>query len=318
MTMKIAFSTLACPEMDWADITSMAKDVGFDGIEVRGLGREILAYHAAPFTEGKLAETVKKLSAMRLAIPCFSTDCCLKYPEKSGANYNEITSYIALAQKTGTPYVRLLADLSGYPDGEVDDAFVISELKKLAPVAAAHGVTLLVETNGVYADTARLRRLLEQVADDAVAALWDMQHPYRVFGEAPETTIQNLGAYIKHIHAKDSVMQDGRPSYRMMGEGDLPIADMMLALRSINYEGYVSLEWLKRWAPDLTDGAVVIPQFAWYMGRFTEKVKVQGQLFDNNAKTGKYIWEKESLIDLTFPQLLDRIVEEFPDQWAFR
>ncbi len=30
------------------------------------------------------------------------------------------------------------------------------------------------------------------------------------------------------------------------------------------------------------------------------------------------MWEKETLIDLTFPQVLDRMVEEFPDQYAFR
>lgn len=43
-----------------------------------------------------------------------------------------------------------------------------------------------------------------------------------------------------------------------------------------------------------------------------------GLLQDNNAHTGKYVWPKEHLIDLTFPQVLDRMVEEFPDQYAFR
>ena len=33
---------------------------------------------------------------------------------------------------------------------------------------------------------------------------------------------------------------------------------------------------------------------------------------------GRYIWQKEHLIDYTFPQLLDRICEEFPEQYAFR
>ena len=31
--------------------------------------------------------------------------------------------------------------------------------------------------------------------------------------------------------------------YRLMGEGDLPVDDAMSALRSINYEGYISLDW---------------------------------------------------------------------------
>ena len=41
--MKISFSTLACPEYSWSDIYSMAKDIGFNGIEIRGLGNDIFA-----------------------------------------------------------------------------------------------------------------------------------------------------------------------------------------------------------------------------------------------------------------------------------
>ena len=92
----------------------------------------------------------------------------------------------------------------------------------------------------------------------------------------------------------------------------------MLAPRSINYDGFVSLEWVKRWSDDLEDAGIVFPQFAFYMSKYTEKTVTRSELMDNKAGTGKYIWEKETLIDLTFPQLLDRIVEEFPDQYAFR
>lgn len=221
--MKIAFSTLACPNSSWRDIYSMAKDIGFDGIEVRGLGSDILAMRARPFTEAELPATMKKLNTLRLSIPCFSSNCCLKFADKKEENKRELTEYIQLAQKTGTPYVRVLADLDVRPDGEVDDELVIAQLRELAPIAEAHGVTLLVETNGVYTDTARLRRLLERTASDAVAALWDMHHPYRIAGEAPEQTVQNLGAYIKYIHVKDSIMVGEKLQYRMMGEGDLPI-----------------------------------------------------------------------------------------------
>ena len=296
----------------------MAKDFGFEGIEIRGLGNSIFAVQAQPFTERELPNTIKTLKALRLSIPIFSSNCCLKYEDMIDENKREIKEYVQLAGKTGTPYIRVLADLEVFPDGEVDDDLVIRQLKELAPFAAAHNVTLLVETNGVYADTARLRRLLERVAHDSVAALWDVHHPFRVAEEAPETTIQNLGAYIKHIHVKDSLMADGKLQYRLMGEGDIPIDGMMRALQSINYEGFVSLEWLKRWADDLEDAGIVIPQFAHYMEKYSEKKTARMELFSNRAGTGQYIWEKESLIDLTFPQLLDRVTEEFPDQCAFR
>ncbi|TCX51630.1 AMP-dependent synthetase [Dehalobacter sp. 14DCB1] len=316
--LKLAFSTLGCPDFSWTDIYSMAKDFGFDGIEIRGLGSEIFAVQAQPFTESQLPQTIKKLSELRIQIPCLSSGCCLKYAEKAEQNHQEIVQYIELASKLGTPYIRILADIAPQPTGEVDDEVVLAALNRLVPLAEEKGVTLLVETNGVYSDTSRLCHLLNHVASDNVGALWDMHHPYRFAGETPGKTLQNLGAYIKYVHIKDSVVENGTTRYRMMGEGDLPIDEMMRALRSINYEGYVSLEWVKRWASDLDDAGVVFPNFAEYMSRYTEKSAVKGHLFDNNAKTGKYVWQKDTLIDLTFPQVLDRMVDEFPDQYAFR
>ncbi len=316
--MKIAFSTLGCPDFDWPDIYSMAKDLGFDGIEIRGLGKDIFAVQAQPFTEHQLPNTVKKLTELRLEIPCLSSGCCLKFRDNDEKNCDEIIQYIDLAAKLKTPYIRVLGDLEPQADGEVDDEVVISALRRLAPIAEEKGITLLVETNGVYADTGRLGNLLNTVASDSVGALWDVHHPYRFANEKAGKTVQNLGAYIKYVHVKDSVIENGKISYRLMGEGDLPIDDFMRALRSINYEGYVSLEWVKRWAVDLSDAGVVFPHFMNYMGAYLEKGTQRGRLFYNNAKTGQFVWEKDSLIDLTFPQVLDRIVDEFPNQYAFR
>ncbi|HYH01802.1 MAG TPA: TIM barrel protein, partial [Bacillota bacterium] len=184
--MKIAFSTLGCPDFSWSDIYSMAKDLGFDGIEIRGLGNEIFAVKAQPFTAEQLPHTVKKMAELRLEVPCLSSGCCLKFPERAEQNYHEIVEYITLAAQLGTPYIRVLADLEPQPGGEVDDEVVLAALMRLVPVAEANGVTLLIETNGVYSDTARLCKLLDHVPSDAVAALWDAHHPYRYAGETPQ------------------------------------------------------------------------------------------------------------------------------------
>lgn len=316
--MKIAFSTLGCPDFSWNEIYAMAKDLGFDGIEIRGLGDQLAAFHAQPFHEENLGETRKKLKELRLEIPCLSSGCCLRFPERLEANHEELVQYMTLASKLGTPYIRILGDLEPHTTGEVDDQVVLAALKKLVPLAEEMNVTLLVETNGVYTDTSRLSTLLNEVASDHVQALWDLHHPYRYAGETPAQTVKNLGAYIKYVHIKDSVQLDGVTKYKMMGEGDLPIDDMMAALRSINYEGYISLEWVKRWAADLDDAGVVFPNFASYMEQYLHKSTSRNRLFDNLRKTGKYIWEKDTLIDLTFPQVLDRVVEAFPNQYAFR
>ncbi|MBE7024585.1 MAG: AMP-dependent synthetase [Ruminococcaceae bacterium] len=313
--MKFSFSTLACPNYSWTDIVSLTKDLGFHGIEVREIESENAR---SPFAPARCAETAEQLREKRIEVPCLATGCCLKFTEKEAENREEIFKYIQLAEKIGAPFVRVLADLTPAPADEVDDELIITEMQKLMPFAEEHGVTLLIETNGVYADTKRLSTLLGRIPSDNVGALWDLHHPYRYRNESPETTLQNLGAYIKHVHIKDSVVEDGKTVYKLLGEGDLPLEDMLFALRSINYEGYISLEWVKRWAPELSDAGIVFPQFIDFMHEHTSEGGRSGHLIDDDRGTGKYVWPKNTLIDLTFPQVLDRMVEEFPEQYAFR
>lgn len=315
MTVKLSFSTLACPYYSWTDIYSMAKDLHFNGIEVRGLGNDIFAVKAKPFTDDKLPETIEKLKLLGLEIPCLSSGCCISDRESYDRVISEITQYIILADKLGTPYIRILGDLKAEPGQEADDDYVVSVLKTLSDISGRYNVTLLVESNGIYADTKRLRKVLDSVNSENVAALWDMHHPYRYFNESADETIENLGSYIKFVHIKDSVTVNGKVQYRLMGEGDIPADDMINKLINSGYDGYISLEWVKRWADNLSDAGIVFPHFANYMHQFKD-VKEELQL--NNAKTGKYIWKKERLIDETFPDVLDRVIKEFPNQYAFK
>jgi fatty-acyl-CoA synthase len=313
---KISFSTLACPEYSWADIYSMASDLGYDGIEVRGLGNEISAFNAKPFSAGEIDKTLKKLKKLSLEIPCLSSGCCFKSADFLDDNLNELEKYIALAKKLGTPFIRVLADRNPDVGGEVDDDVVIEGLKAAAVLAEKADVYLLAETNGVYADTARLKRVLDAVGSKCVAALWDIHHPYRYMNEAPVDTIANIGSYIKYVHVKDSVMKNGKVEYRMCGEGDLPLEAAFSALAAISYNGYISLEWVKRWASELQDAGIVFPQYAEYMRPYRAVKKDKLQVSEKG--TGNYVWQKSKLIGETFPDVLDRICEEFPNQYAFR
>ena len=317
--MKISFSTLGCPDFAWTDIYTMAKDFGFHGIEIRGLGGDIFDVNSSPFSEANLEKTKAQLKKLKLEICCLSSGCALRFADKRDENIEELKKYIALAKELGTPCIRVLGDLTAEPTTDFDDANVIEPMKILAPIAEEAGVLLLIETNGVYSDTARLADVLAQIASDNVAALWDFNHPYRFNGESPETTIKNLGMFIKHVHIKDSVEENGKVVYKLVGEGDLPaMADYMKALRSLNYEGYISLEWLKQYAPELSDAGIVFPHFAHFMEQYLGNTAAAGRLQVNKRGDGYYVWEQDHLIDLTFPQVLDRMCEEFPDQYAFR
>ena len=41
--MKLAFSTIGCPNWSYDEVVSTASDLGYDGFEVRGIGGEIYA-----------------------------------------------------------------------------------------------------------------------------------------------------------------------------------------------------------------------------------------------------------------------------------
>jgi len=156
---------------------------------------------------------------------------------------------------------------------------------------------------------------MDSYASDELGASWDMHHPYRDFGESADTTIKNLGAYVKHVHLRDS---NDDKSYNLIGEGTLPIDDMMRALSSINYDGMISMEWKSQWLPDFDDLSIIMPYFINYMRHFDDTRTQKKALYPNHDGTGQYIWKKDELLNMTFSQVLDRMVEEFPDQYAFK
>ena len=101
--------------------------------------------------------------------------------------------------------------------------------------------------------------MLDSFASDNLAVLWDIYHPYRDNGESGDDTIKNLGCYVKHVHMRDS---DDEGSYQLIGEGTMPIDDVMRALSSVNYDGFISLEWNPDWLDDLQDPEIIFPYFA--------------------------------------------------------
>lgn len=80
--------------------------------------------------------------------------------------------------------------------------------------------------------------MLNRFADDNLAALWNLSAAYFSGKETPEQIITNLGAYVRLVHFSDAEMTDEGISHCLAGEGELPIKDIMLALRSVNYDGF--------------------------------------------------------------------------------
>ncbi|MBQ9648222.1 MAG: AMP-binding protein [Oscillospiraceae bacterium] len=303
--MNLSFSTRGWG-FGWDEALDLAEEMDFGGVELYNLQNlPALTERGGAFHKYNVAATVRALRDRRLAVPCFDTSCDVSAAPDCVPT---LETLLALAAEARVPYVSVLAH-------EETESLVRERLDHLLPVAEKSGVTLLLKTSGIYADTARLRALMDDYASDCLGALWHMHHPCRDRGESPDTTIKNLGAYVKHVHLRDS---DDAEHYNLVGEGSLPIAELMRALGSIDYDGFISLEWKPEWMADLQDAEVIFPHFVNYMSRFGSTRGKKKSLYFNHDGTGQYVWKKDELVNLTFSQVLDRMVEEFPDQYAFK
>ena len=303
--MKLSFSTRGWQRLGWDELLETAEESGLNGLEIYDLPkREDLISRGCPFHKYNMVATTRQLRERGLQIPCLDTNCDISL---NGSN-DYLVSLMDTARNMSVPYVSAVA-IRGSEDT------VRSQLDFLLRAAESSGATILIKTTGIYSDTGRLRELMDEFASDQLAALWDIHHPYRDNGEDADTTIKNLGAYVRHVHLRDS---DDSGTYDIIGEGTLPILDMIRALSSIDYDGFISLEWKPDWMEDMDDKDVILPHFVNYMSRYENTRGMKKRLYPNHDGTGEYVWKKDELIDLTFSQVLDRMVEEFPDQYAFK
>ncbi len=304
--MNLSFSTRGWPGLSWDEMIETALDMGFSGVEVYNLPKFPELYdRSGPFHKYNTAATVRRLKELGVQIPCFDTSCDLSSEDDAVQTLSQL---MEVAHNCRVPYVVACALQDN--EEKVEDT-----LSKLLEQAQKLEVTLLLKTSGIYADTARLRKMLDMFACDELGALWDMHHPYRDFGESADATIKNLGYYIRHVHLRDS---DDTGVYQLIGEGSAPIEDVIRALSSVNYDGFISLEWKPEWLEDLQDPEIIFPYYVNYMSRFHSTRGMKKNLYFNHDGSGQYIWKKDELIDLTFSQVLDRVAEEFPDQYCFK
>lgn len=265
--MKLSFSTLGCPDWTFSDIFAVAADLRYDGIEIRGIADQIYAPKIGVFSDDKIAATKEKLAEAGIEIPTLTSGAYLIGNDNIAESIKETQDYILLAEKLGTPYVRMMGEKTPDPViSDIDLEDVRKNYTALADFADDHGVKLLLETNACFANTKLLSEFYTSVDSNGKGILWDIHHPVRYFNETPAETAANIGSHVRHVHVKDSVVgTNGKLTYMLTGYGSLPVEDCVKVLSLLGYDGYLSYEWVKRWSRDLADPGIAIYQYIDYM-----------------------------------------------------
>ena len=261
--MKLAFSTLGCPDWDVERVVRTAAALGYDAVEVRGFsGRMEIA--EMPELGTTLPRTRALFGDAGVEVCCLSVGVTLSAKVRPARRVQMERAHRAIeaAAALGAPYVRVFG--GRIPEGEsrpdcADD--VAQALTALGGMAHRSGVTVLLETHDDFCLGRQAADIMHRSAGPGVGVLWDILHPFRC-GEPPADTVNFLGSDIRHVHIKDAVDVSAsgfRPV--LLGEGVVPVRESVRLLRQMGYAGVLSLEWEKAWHPEIPDADVAFPQF---------------------------------------------------------
>ena len=274
--MKLAFTTLGCPDWDISTIISKALEYGFDGVDFRGYMGNLNLYEIPEFTTDILS-TAHRFTDAGIEVPCFSSSVRVfsSTPDELNGYIQEVRNYAEICRNFRAPFIRVFGgDIGDTPRAEAIGIMAENLMKLLAGVED-YDVQLLIETHDDWVDAGYLRPIMETTGSKAAGILWDTHHPYRIIGEAPEKTWEQLGKWIRYTHWKDSCPDpENHRGYQLclIGNGDIPLADIFALLRSKSYDGYLTLEWEKKWAPELDEPEIAFPVYVKYMRKLMETV----------------------------------------------
>ncbi len=137
-----------------------------------------------------------------------------------------------------------LVVVSAFAAEEGDMTAVAADALRRAGVAAARRgirVAVLNEASGAHATGAQLATLLEAVDHTSVVAAWSPSAALRA-GEDPLTGLKALGKRVALVRCSDGVVRDGKWVPAPLGEGKVDWDAQFRLLRSLEFDGPVSLE----------------------------------------------------------------------------
>lgn len=254
--MRLAFTTLAFPELPFERVVEDGARYGYEGIELRIVDGELVS---PTMSRGVRDATRRAIAGSGLELCCVDTSFEIANPED---DLDEGLGCVELAAELGAPMIRLFA---GAPEGEDPQVTVGRTTERLATLderGRALGVTIAVETHDSFARGDVLARVLAP-APPGVGVIWDTLNPI-VSGEPPERTFAAVADRLMHVHIKDGAVPPDLEENRLLGRGTVPVGAIVGMLADHGYDGWLSVEWEKRWQPAIADAHVALP---WYADR---------------------------------------------------
>jgi sugar phosphate isomerase/epimerase len=268
---RVAFSTLAFPDAALASAVSLGRRWGYAGVELRLIDGELIDPSMSAADRTRVMATV---TAAGLPVAAVDSSIRLTSDDDPGP---QLRRFLELASDWEAPLVRVFGGPLA-PAGPARQEQLRAAARVLAsnaPLARRLGVAIGVETHDDFSASSVVAELLaladaEGADPKWVGAVWDSHHPYRM-GERPADVYANLGRRILLAQVKDARRKpDGDWQLVLLGEGEVPVIQMLRLLMQGGYRNWISVEWEKRWHPEIEAPEIALPQHHRVLAKWME------------------------------------------------
>lgn len=263
--MKLAFSTLGCPDWSLREIVAAARGYGYEGIELRCLGSDMDLLRRPEFQPGEIGATARYLAEHGLAVCCVDTSCSFHDADEAARrrSIDAALRYAELAAGLGAPSIRVFPN--EIPAGESRDAVrerIAAGVRNLAE-RIDNGVSVALETHGDFAAAEETATILRLVDHPATGIVWDVANTTAA-GDGIAAAARAVARDLLHVHLRDAQARPGERFWLpvLTGRGSVPLREAFIALCELGYRGFVSFEWEKFWHPEIEEPAVALRDFA--------------------------------------------------------
>ena len=299
--MKLVFSTKHVNRASFLDLCRYAYDYGYTGFEIYDALKERRQHVDSVLRNDRTADSKRKLLNRGLSVSALTVPQPVESEEVTS---DVLVRYVDMARGAGIE--RVIVRMEEKLSNELLEKKLAAAIRR----AEKADVQILLETVGYLAETENVTDIINFFSSAVLGAAWNIRGTFFSAGESAETTIKKLGAYIKYVRLGD--MKDDHTV--LIGEGDLPVDKVINALTSLNYDGYICCAW----NDEVNDPDIVLTHFANYIASLSRDKKEYDKAYYNRDKTGTFVWKKYDIIEATFSDVLDTMVENYPDQYAFK
>jgi sugar phosphate isomerase/epimerase len=255
--MNFAFMSFTYPQGSLEDLINYAKKYGYQGIEPRAQAQHKhgVETEASDEERKKIKQTFEK-SGVECACIATSLKYCFSSKEEREKNIVLTGEFTKLAKDIGCRRLRVFG---GMPDTEMERKEAIEivgqALKKVKEFAERDEIYVCLETHDFFCRADTVAAAVKIADSRYIKINWDIMHPFTQ-GMSMKEAFKKVKNKVEHCHIHDGTYdgpRDGstRPKLALMGKGEIPYKEALSLLKSINYQGYLSGEYIKAWEPEV-------------------------------------------------------------------